>query len=165
MPRGVYLMKNHRLVIAATAMVVFAFAPLGAHAGAPAFPWGQIVVAPNTGLVDGQTVQVSGTDFQKNTELRIVECGPTQGIPPVGGFVTAICTDYSVVVTTDAEGNFAVQSFTVSTLIQGSRWSHGHNVPATYDCLVANDCHIHVFADVTGTGSANQDISFGLRGS
>jgi len=32
-------MKNHRLVVAAAAMVVFALAPLGAPADAPAFPW------------------------------------------------------------------------------------------------------------------------------
>jgi hypothetical protein len=153
-------MKKHMLLWA-TAVATLVAAPIGAHAAEPAFPWGTITVAPSTGLADGQTIVVSGTDFQKNIELRIIECGPTQGIPPVGGFVEAICTDYSVVVTTDAEGNFAAQEFTVSTLIQGSRWSHGHNVPATYDCLAANDCHIHVYAPVKGTASANADITFG----
>ncbi len=154
-------MKKHRLLIAGAAISLFALAPLGAYGAEPAFPWGQITVTPSTGLADGQTVQVSGTDFLKNTELRIIECGPSQGIPPTGGFVGAICTNYSVAVTTDADGSFAAQGFTVSAVIEGARWSHGHNVPATYDCTVANDCHIHVFAAVTGTGAANQDISFG----
>jgi hypothetical protein len=35
----VYLMKNHRLVVAAAAMVVFAPAAWAAPADAPAFPW------------------------------------------------------------------------------------------------------------------------------
>lgn len=154
-------MKKHKLLVATMGISLFALAPLGAQAAEGAFPWGQITVAPNTGLTDGQTVQVSGTDFLRNTELRIVECGPSQGIPPTGGFVEAICSSYSAAVTTDADGNFAAQNFTVSAVIQGTRRSHGHTVPATYDCLVANDCHIHVYAAVTGVASANQDILFG----
>ena len=118
---------------------------------------GQIIVTPNTGLVDGQTVQVSGTEFQNNRQLRIVECGPTSDARPP---VYAICSIYSVDVTTDANGSFPPEDFTVSTTIVGQRIEHGHNVPHTYDCLVANDCHIHVFAPAKGSASANEDISF-----
>jgi neocarzinostatin family protein len=153
-------MKKHTLLVAA-ALALFALAPLGAHAGQPAFPWGTITVTPSTGLADGQTVQVSGANFLKNTQLLIIECGPSQGIPPVGGFVQAICTSSAVSVKTGPDGSFVATSFTVSTVIHGTQSSHGQTVPATYDCSVANDCHIHVFAPVTGVAAANQDISFG----
>jgi hypothetical protein len=145
------------MLVALSALVI---GTLGARADAPPYPWGVISVTPNTGLTDGQTVQVSGSEFQSNRDLRIVQCGPVHGFPPKGGFETATCSNYSVDVTTDDNGNFAAQNFTVSTTIVGFEWFHGQNQPATYDCLPANDCHIHVFAPDTGTGSANQDITF-----
>jgi len=118
---------------------------------------GHIAVTPNTALVDGHTVQVSGTAFQKNRELRIEECGPTSKTRPP---VTAICSSYSVEVTTDGDGSFPAQAFTISATVVGTRFEQGHQVPATYDCLVANDCHIHVFAPAKGSAGANEDISF-----
>lgn len=150
-------MKNHKRLLVTVTVLLLAVPTLTALGS---FPWGSISVTPNTGLANGQTVQVSGSAFQKNLELRIIECGPTQPLPPQGGFVEAICTDYSVAVTTDANGNFSAQDFTVSTVIQGSRREHGHSVPTTYDCLARNDCHIHVFAPIRGVASANQDLSF-----
>jgi len=158
-------MNAHKLINAAITVTLvacsaLAVATLAARAGAPPYPWGVISVTPNTGLTDGQAVQVSGSEFQSNRDLRIEECGPVHGLPPKGGFETAICSSYSVDVTTDDNGNFAAQNFTVSTTIVGSDWFHGHNQPATHDCLPANDCHIHVFAPDKGTGSANEDITF-----
>jgi hypothetical protein len=64
-------------------------------------------------------------------------------------------------VTSDDNGAFAAQDFVVSTTIVGTRLEHGHNMSVTYDCLPANDCHLHVFAPVSGAASANRDISFG----
>jgi len=151
-------MKHKSRIFATRALLLLA---LGTVVAAGNFPWGTITVTPATGLADGQTVQVSGSEFLRNLELRIIECGPSQALPPTGGMIGAICSDYSVAVTTDANGNFAAQDFTVSTLIQGSRWVHGHYVPVTYDCLANNDCHIHVFAPVRGIAGANQDLTFG----
>jgi hypothetical protein len=155
-------MKTRALVSTAKAVLLLAFLLLmfGAvwtPAASSAHFDGQISVDPNMGLVDGQVVQVSGSAFQKDRELRIVECGPTsQTRPPV----SAICSSYSVEVTTDGNGNFPAQGFTVSTTVVGTRFEQGHQVPATYDCLVANDCHIHVFAPAKGSASANEDIFF-----
>jgi hypothetical protein len=158
-------MTTHKLINAVITVMLVAFSALavgtlGARADKPPYPWGVISVTPDTGLTDGQTVQVSGSEFQAKRVLRIVECGPLQAFPPQGGFETAICSNYSVDVTTDDNGNFAAQDFTVSTTIVGFEWDHGHNHPATHDCLPANDCHIHVFAPDKGTGVTNQDITF-----
>jgi len=127
-----------------------------ARSGNPSL--GAITITPDTGLTDGQTVQVSGSAFQKDRELRIIECGPLSDARPP---VYALCSSYSVEVTSDDNGAFAAQDFVISTTIVGARREHGHNVPATYDCLPANDCHLHVFAPVSGLASANTDISFG----
>ncbi len=150
-------MKNHKLVIVTFTIALLAFGTVGAI---NRFPWGTIQVSPNTGLTDGQTVQVSGSNFKKNLNVHIIECGPIL-TEWKGGWESATCTSYEVLVTTDANGNLPATNFTVATTINGFKWSHGHNVPATYDCLTHNDCHIHVFA-YNGPGSANQDISFAL---
>ena len=150
-------MKNYTRILASITLLLLAFGTTVAHASAPS---GTISVTPNTGLADGQSVQVSGSGFQKNLALAIIECGPIQPFPLKGGWQSATCTYYSVAVTTDADGNFAAQDFTVSSVIQGAYWTHGHNVPATYDCLVRNDCHIHVYSTVSGNTSVNQDLLF-----
>src|SRR5262249_22306438 len=71
---------------------------------------GVITVAPGAGLTDGQTVQVSGSSFQKNRELRILECGPLSDAHPP---VYAICSKDSVEVTSDENGAFPAHGFTV----------------------------------------------------
>src|SRR5262245_54686323 len=105
-------MNTHKLlnIVINVPLLVFsalAIGTIGARADAPPYPWGLISVTPNTGLTDAQTVQVSGSDFQSRRALRIEECGPHHGFPPKGGFETAICSSYSLDVTTDDNGNFA----------------------------------------------------------
>jgi hypothetical protein len=155
-------MNTHKLLntMITVSLLAFSLMAVGTMAARANGNFGVISVTPNTGLTDGQAVQISGSEFQKNGALRIVECGPSQQPPIKGGGVSATCTNYSVDVTTDNNGTFPPQSFTVSTFIQGFTREHGHNVPATHDCLPANDCHIHVYAPVNGDASANQDISF-----
>jgi hypothetical protein len=147
----------HCHLIATLALLLLAIATTAAGGGPPS---GTISVSPNTGPANGQTVEVSGSNFQKNRQGRIVECRRSQNVPHQGGWQTSVCTDYSVPVTTDANGKFSAQNFNVSTFIQGHYWSHGHNVPATYDCKPHNDCRIFVCAPVRGTASASKDISF-----
>ncbi len=150
-------MRNYTRVIATITLLLLALGTTAAHASPPSGP---ISVTPDTGLVDGQTVLVSGSGFQKNLDLSIIECGPIQPFPLKGGWQSATCTSYAVAVTTDANGSFAAQAFTVSTVIQGAYWTQGHNVPATYDCRARNDCHLHVYSTARGNTSVNQDISF-----
>lgn len=118
----------------------------------------QITVDPNTGLVDGQTVMVSGTGFLPDQQVNIVECGAPNTEPP---FIGATCTDYSVGVQIGPDGSFAPVGFTVATLIQGTKWVKGHYVPATHDCLQTSDCYVHAYAITRAFISANQDLSFG----
>jgi Neocarzinostatin family len=147
-------MNRHKILVTTlSALSLSAFGTVGSEAA----QLGEIGVTPDSGLTDGQTVLVSGSGFQKNRELRIVECGPTSDTRPP---VYAICSNYSVQVASDADGNLVPQGFTVSTTVVGSRLEHGQNVPTTFDCLPANDCHLHVFAPVNGLASANHDLSF-----
>lgn len=150
-------MKHYKRIIAAITVLLFA---LGTKSALASTSSPTVSVTPNTGLVDGQTVQVSGSGFQANIDLAIIECGPVQPFPLKGGPRTATCSYYFVLVTTDANGNFSATDFTVSTVIQGDYRIHGHNVPDTYDCTVKNDCHLHLYTPHTGSASVNQDISF-----
>ncbi len=150
-------MKHYMRIIASLTLLLLALGTTAVQASAPS---GTITVTPSTGLVDGQTVQVSGSGFQKNLDLAIIECGPVQPFPARSPWRSATCTYYAVTVTTDANGNFAAQAFTVSSTIQGAYWTQGHNVPASYDCRIQNDCHIHVYSTGRGNTSVNQDISF-----
>jgi Neocarzinostatin family len=154
--KGKSNMKHYSRIIATITLLLLALGTTAAHAS-PAS--GTITVTPNTGLSDGQTVQISGSGFRSNVVLNFGECGPVDTKPFNGGRHLALCSDSAVsAVTTDASGSFSV-TFTVSTLIQGTTRVHGHNVPATYDCTLLNDCHIHVNS-LTGGTVLNLAISF-----
>jgi len=118
----------------------------------------QLTVVPDTGLVDGQAVAVSGTGFQPDQNIQIVECGAEVTTPP---FIGATCGDYSVGMKTDADGNFGPVNFTVTTSITGSRWVKGHYIPATHECEPTADCYVHAYATTRAARSANGDLSFG----
>ena len=149
-------MKNYKRFIAIIAVLLLASGTNSAFAAPDS---GTITVTPNTGLSDGQTVQISGSGFRSNIDLAFGECGPVDTKPFNGGRHLALCEDYFVTATTDANGSFSVD-FTVSTILQGTIREHGKNVPATYDCTLLNDCHIHVNS-LTGGTVINLDISFG----
>lgn len=149
-------MKNYKRIITTITILLLAWATTAAHASPPS---PTVTVTPNTGLSDGQTVQISGSGFRSNVDLIFIECGPLDTQPFSGGRHSATCSDYAVTATTDASGSFSV-NFTVSTLVQGTTRVHGKNVPGTYDCTPLNDCHIHVYS-LTGGTVINRDISFG----
>jgi len=150
-------MKDHkRIIIAIISILLLAAGTKRTLASAPS---PTVTVTPNTGLSDGQTVQISGSGFRSNFVLYFAECGPLDTQPFSGGRHSATCSDYFVSATTDASGSFSA-NFTVSTLIQGGTRVHGKNVPGTYDCAPLNDCHIHVYSLIGGT-VINRDISFG----
>ena len=148
-------MKHYSRIIATITLLLLALGTTAAHASPQS---GTITVTPNTGLSDLQTVQISGSGFRSNIVLNFSECGPVDTKPFNGGRHLALCSDSAVSATTDANGSFSV-NFIVSTLIQGTTRVHGHNVPATYDCTLLNDCHIHVNS-LTGGTVINLAISF-----
>ncbi len=117
----------------------------------------QITVVPDTGLVDGQTVAVSGSGFLPDQNIQIIECGAEVTTPP---FIGATCTDYLVGVKIDADGNFGPVNFTVTTSITGSRWEKGHYIPATHQCEATGDCYIHAYATTRAARSANAHLGF-----
>jgi hypothetical protein len=142
-------------VLAVVAVFALALAQSGAHAQGPLSP--QVTVVPDTALVDGQTVTVSGTGFRPDQGVQIVECGAEMTEPP---FIGATCSYYSVGIQTDADGNFGPVSFTVTTSITGSRWVKGHYIPANHDCAPTGDCYVHVFSTSRGLRSANHGLAF-----
>jgi neocarzinostatin family protein len=149
-------MKNHVHIIAAIIVLLLAIGITGANASPNL---GTISVTPNTGLADGQIVQITGSGFRSNINLFFAECGPVDTKPFAGGRTSATCSDSFVTATTDANGSFTT-SLTVSTLVVGTVREQGKYVPATYDCAPLNDCHIHVNSQTGGT-VINLDISFG----
>jgi Neocarzinostatin family len=73
-----------------------------------------VMVAPDTGLTNGQTVMVSGSGFNASESVYVLQCmaNPTgQADCNVGGVVPA---------TTDASGNLPSTSFTVTTGVYGT---------------------------------------------
>jgi hypothetical protein len=142
------------VLLAAVGLLMGGLTQTGAY-GAEPNP--QITVEPNTGLVAGQAVVVSGTGFQPYQKIQIIECGAAVTTPP---FIGATCSDYSVGLQTDADGSFAPVSFTVTTSITGSRWVKGHYIPATHDCEPTADCYVHAYSTTRGLRSANGDLSF-----
>jgi hypothetical protein len=64
-----------------------------------------ITVTPNTGLIDGQTVTVSGTGFPQNF-TRVLQCGPALGSEPdLHAAVTLCALAPFIEATVDAQGN------------------------------------------------------------
>jgi len=117
----------------------------------------QVTVDPNTDLTDGGTVNVSGTGFQSDQDVGLIECGAEVTTPP---FIGATCSFYSVTVRTDADGNFGPVAFTVSTTVTGTRWSKGHSIPSSHTCEPTGDCYVHAFSLSKGLRSANQHLGF-----
>jgi Neocarzinostatin family len=117
----------------------------------------QVTVDPDTALADGQTVVVTGTGFQPDQNIQIIECGAEVTTPP---FIGATCGDYLVGLKVDGDGNFGPVNFTVTTSITGSRWEKGHYIPATHDCAPTADCYLHAYSTTRAARSANGHISF-----
>jgi Neocarzinostatin family len=136
----------------------FLMAMTGPPAGAAGKPNPEVTVTPNTGLVDGQMVVVSGTGFQEQL-INLIECGGADlDAHPVIG---PVCSDYAVTVRSDAEGNFEPVDFTVATIIVGTRYFHGnHLVAATHDCEPVDDCYIKAYSLTGGVRSATGSLSF-----
>jgi len=131
---------------------------MGASAHA-APPKPAITVTPNTGLADGQHVQVSGTRYQGNQAIAIVECGG--GDRNARPIVSPVCSDYSVAVQADAQGNFPAQDFVAHTSFTGTRYAKGTQPsPASHTCAASGDCYIYAYAKNHGQRNARQDLGF-----
>ena len=148
-----FLSRTSRIVFIVTLAAGVSRDPLYAQGQ----PSPQITVDPATGLADGQTVAVSGTGFQADQDVALVECGAEVTTPP---FIGATCTYYTVSVRTDAEGNFGPVNFTVTTAITGARWAKGHYIPASHTCAATEDCYVHAFSLSRGLRSANRHLGF-----
>jgi len=122
-------------------------------------PQPHIVVLPAAGLVNGQTVSVSGSGFQPNQGVALAQCGAEMMEPP---FIGAVCTynTYSVVVQADADGNFGPVNFTVTTFVSGVKWVKGHYEPASHTCAPSGDCYVHAYSTTRAPRSANQHLAF-----
>ena len=89
-------MRRFMLVSAA---LVLAFAFVGGSASAQAAP--TVTVTPSSGLVDGQSVSVTGSGWPASTSLALLECRVASG-PSVTCFGQESGT-------TDSEGDFSTQ--------------------------------------------------------
>ena len=112
-----------------------------------------LTVTPNTGLVDGQTVSLTGTGFVDISSIAGLECPPQFGgrteftineVLSNCGFVA-----FAGEITTDAAGNLS-GSATVQEVFTASGG-------ATYDCTVRNDCVLLV-AGLHGSGLAGATV-------
>ena len=119
-----------------------------------------ITVSPDSGLSDGQIVEISGSGFQEQT-VEIAECGDgnLDAHPAIG----PVCTyfTHSVDVQTDADGHFGSVTFAVEKAFIGTRYVNGnHLVSTSYDCSLLNDCYIRVFSLTRGYRVATQSLTF-----
>jgi hypothetical protein len=156
-------MKMRRfLAVAAGAAALTA--SMTAHAASPT-----VTVTPSTGLSDGQTVMVSGTNFRganPNQPLTIVECGGAgiQFPNPDGTEYGPVCTydTNSVSVQADRSGNFGPVPFTVHISLEGIQYNFfGETRHASHECLPANDCFVRVVTNNLNTPQYdNQAITF-----
>jgi Neocarzinostatin family len=132
-----------------------AVAPAGAQTQEPT-----ITVTPNTGLVDGQVVSLTGTGFADISSIAGLECPPQFGgrteftineVLSSCGFVA-----FAGEITTDATGN-VTGSATVREVFETSGGA------TTYDCTVRNDCVLLVAGLVSGAElrGATAPVQFG----
>jgi Neocarzinostatin family len=88
-----------------------AFAPI-------TFALPEVIVAPNTGLENGQEVMVSGKNFQPNSKLFIVQCTPGVQTAKEG---QPYCNIHNLVqASPDSSGNVSPKAFKVITGAIGS---------------------------------------------
>jgi hypothetical protein len=133
--------------LAATLALGVLFAVLGS--AAPAFAAGSIVVSPSTDLLDGQTVEVSGTGFTANTFLGIAMCEPAPS--------STLDCDLSPLgtVTTDGEGSFTT-TFSVRRIMSTSN--------GNIDCADAPGTCVVVVGETDFTQIATFPLSFDPEG-
>ncbi len=146
------------LALGLVSMFLIAFGATASSAAGKPNP--AVTVSPNTSLLDGQAVQVSGSGYQQQ-QIEIAECGGADlsAHPAVG----PVCTYFTHSVTTQAsaDGSFGPTTFTVERVIVGTRYVNGnHPVSTTYDCSTANDCYIRAFSTTRGNRSATQTVNF-----
>lgn len=128
-----------------------------AQAAGPAKP--AVTVTPSSGLTDGQHVQVAGTGYQKQQQIIITECGG--GDLKAKPIVRPVCSDYNIVVETDAQGAFTAPDFVVHTSYTGTRYTRGiHKEAASHTCTAGRDCYIYAYAKDRATRYAREYIAF-----
>ena len=103
-------------------------------------------VSPSIGLVDGQTVLVSGSGFQAGVPNGIFECGV--GAPGAG-------CDESTFVPAGSSGSFSNVSFSVKQILSTSGGSFDCGAPGA-------DCYLGI--DTGPTDFTNVPISFAASG-
>lgn len=121
----------------------------------------QATVTPDAALTDGQVVQVAATGFQANQQVNVSECG---GFDSNGNHPVCTYSTYFVDAESDGSGTVAPLSFTVKRSFNGTQYAQNaaHPVPASYDCLPANDCIIRVVATTKGQRRADHPITFAV---
>lgn len=105
-----------------------------------------VSVTPNTGLVDGQVVTVTGSGYAPNSSVGMVQC--VAGADSIDDCDGRTATSHSA----DANGGY-VKPLTVYKVIR-------HNIDETTDCSVPGNCivagvYIHGFQ-----GLATAPITF-----
>ena len=127
-------------------------APLSFDAAVP--PSGPVItVVPDTGLRDGQTVQVTGSGFTPDRRIKVAQC-------PAGTFAFEACDlATQVFAQSDAAGSFSV-AFTVRAGIRA-----GGVAPGDVDCRAAADgtlpCTVTAADDLAASEHADVAVSFG----
>jgi hypothetical protein len=108
-----------------------------------------ITVTPSTGLIDGQTVTVSGAGFTVGTPtiLFLDECANVAS--PVLGDCSASDLDVSITSTDNFVATYTVARF-ITTMNEGS-----------LDCAVPNACVLDAVAGYIGYQQATAPITFG----
>jgi hypothetical protein len=147
--------KRFASLVGAGLLMLAVLSGAPAHAYAPGV---LVTVTPNTGLVDGQTVSVSGSGYQAQL-INVIECGGADLTQhPVIG---PVCSDYAVTVQSDADGNFGPVDFTVAATIVGTRYVHGNHLESTtHDCAPVDDCYIKAYSLTKGVRLAQENVSF-----
>jgi hypothetical protein len=119
--------------------------PVGPAEAPPPQPNPRITVTPNTGLLDGQTVQIDGTGYSPNTSVGAAQCQS-------GGIDLNSCDlSRSVITTSDADGNWT------ATMVVGARMNVNTGV---VDCRGADACGIGAARVSDYQEVATSDITF-----
>ena len=108
-----------------------------------------ITVTPSTGLVDGQTVTVSGAGFTVGTPTLLFLDGCANVASPVLGDCSTSDLDISMMSTDNFVATYTVSRF-ITTMNEGS-----------VDCSVPDACVVKAVAGYIGYQSATAPITFG----